>query len=129
MIETITKSSYQPREAVINFIDVMRRRNLVIEEEGGALFFVRVNDKTLTEIKNNSFLLRGPAYMERLILSEGDNIHIIGLFLNRKFDMFQGVRMIIDREKPKSISWWNKNTTKFIYRRILCHKHGLSPQL
>ena len=100
----------------------MRQANLICENEFGQAFFLRVDDKTLQEIKNNPQMLTAIEAYKDLFFMRGSNIHIIGLYLNRKYSILQGMKKLILQEHPKSISWWNKNMTKFNIKEVICQQ-------
>jgi len=114
------------QEQVYNFISLMDDTGRMYSCDDGFGFFVKLNDEWLEKIKYNPLLPANPEVMKILLTQEGKNIHFIGVYGNDVIrrgllSMRQGIKEIIRKENPKSISWFNKNMNNFIFRRIKCH--------
>ena len=105
-----------------DFICRMDEGKRMFSNTDGFGFFIRVDEGWLEKIKQNPKLLLNPIAMKLLLMKNGENIHLIGVFGNKGNKGFtsirRGLRELIAKEKPKSVSWFNKELTKFNYRRL-----------
>lgn len=108
------------QEQVYNFICLMDDTGRMYSCEDGFGFFIKLNAEWLERIKQNPLLLIDPNVMKDLLTQEGRNIHFIGIYGKRLSSIRQGIRSIIKKENPNSISWFNKDMSKFVYRRLRC---------
>jgi len=107
-------------EQVYNFVTIMDENHRSYSCNDGFCFFLRLDNVALSKIKENPKLLTDPDTIKGLLFCAGDNIHFIGVY-GRKFRVIrQAIREVIAKEKPTSISWYNQDMSKFIYRRTLC---------
>jgi len=120
MIATLEKISSQSKEAVYHFIDLMRKNGRLVEAKEGLCFYVKVTDWEIYKIKQNKdYLLHN---IGMLLSSNGNNLHIFGLVLDSHVNIRWYLKDLITKENPKSVSWWNKDMSRFISRRMICHQ-------
>jgi hypothetical protein len=118
------------QEQVYNFISLMDDTGRMYSCDDGFGFFIKLNDEWLEKIRHNPLLLTNPETMKVLLTQEGKNIHFFGVYskhngIHKEFSACkQGIKEIIKKENPDSISWFNKDMSRFIYRRIVCHQHS-----
>ena len=118
MIATLEKISSQSKEAVYHFIDLMRKNGRLVEAKEGLCFYVKVTDWEIYKIEQNKdYLLHN---IGMLLSSNGNNLHIFGLVLDKPVNIKRHLKDLVIKENPTSVSWWNKGMTKFITRRIIC---------
>jgi len=108
------------QEQVYNFISLMDDTDRMYSCNDGFGFFIKLKAEQLEQIKHNPALLTNPEIMKDLLFQEGKNIHFIGVYGKRLSSIRQGIREVINKENPNSISWFSKDMSKFIYRRLKC---------
>ena len=110
------------REKVYDFICAMDDAGKMYSNDDGFGFFIKLDAGWLEKVKQNPKLLLNPIAMQLLLRKNGENIHLIGIFGNEGNKGFvsirRGLRELIAKEKPASISWFNKKLNKFNYRRL-----------
>lgn len=77
--------------------------------------YLCLSDKSLQEIKNNKDLLIHPETIKQYIKQNGDNLHIVQL-LGNGGDIRELKSQLFLAKNPKSISWYNRSMTKFLYK-------------
>jgi len=117
------------QEQVYNFISLMDDTGRMYSCKDGFGFFVKLNDEWIKKIRRNPLLPTDPDIMKILLKQNGKNIHFIGVYGNNivrrgLLSMRQGIKEIIKKENPNSISWFNKDLNNFIFRRIKCPTPG-----
>ena len=126
MIDAIMKYdvlSKHGREGATVFVNRMVRDNKVIIEEEAFAFYVKVDDKTLDDIAKDPGYITKPINILRMLESKGDNVHFFGIISIKTNgiairSILRGIKDTIEKEHPKTISWWNKDMNKFITRRF-----------
>ena len=107
-------------EQVYNFVSEMDEGRRLYSNPSGFCFFLKLDDKALDRVRTNPRLLTNPLLIKDLLFQSGDNIHFIGAY-GKGFQVIRyAIRDVAIKEKAKSVSWCNKDMTKFIYRRIKC---------
>ena len=110
------------REKVYDFICSMDSNGRMFSTDDGFVFFLRLDAGWLEKVKQNSSLLLNAVAMQALLRCKGDNIHFIGIYGNENNKGFvsirKGFREFIAKEKPISVSWFNKNMTRFVYHKF-----------
>lgn len=127
IVEIVASNQVLSKDQILLFCKVMTQLRKIISNENGVAFYVKVSDSILEQIRKNPDLPKDPKYMQHLITSSGDNVFIFGLYTTKQNEgRFQSIRVglteIIEREKPKSVSWFNRRMTKLFYRRTECHQ-------
>ena len=89
------------------FIDWMRELDRCYEINGLTILYVRVTDDILDKISKSAWYLRHNIY--KLAKGDGDNIHIFCII--GKGNLVRELR--VAKMRYKSISWWNRDLTKF----------------
>jgi len=87
-----------------------------------AAFYYTLDDNTFNKIKEGKLKITDLRNAERLIRSKGKNIHF-GICASRGWKPIrEGIREVIKRENPKTISWFKKDLSKLniFTRRKLC---------
>ncbi len=106
------------KSMIDNFVSLMRYSGRTYSCPDGFAFYLKLRDKQIKEIKKNPELLTRQDSMKLFLKQDGDNIHFIGIYGKKIISIRQGLKEIIKKEKPRSVSWYNKDMTKFIFRRI-----------
>jgi len=100
---------------------------VVIVKDGnriaGVGFYYKLDNVTFKRIVNRDLDI-GLTVTAYICLSQkGSNIHFILVVAKSMVNILKGLREVIKRENPKTISWFSPDMNKiFIRRRILCHQ-------
>lgn len=102
-----------PRWRALSLLD-RYEKNIIVERENGiiigAAIYIRVDDETLSEIMEDSSLLRRIHDYSKDWGKDGDNIHFIGLVANGIKPILRGLRSI---KNYKTVSWYNQDNSEF----------------
>jgi len=131
-IETMVQALLNCKEykltdpVIVNtFVNTMVSNDRVMYEQEGFAFYVKCSDEMLAKIEANPGFILDTDNLIEVFKSKGDNVHFFGV-VSIKTNVFksilQGIKDTINKEHPKSISWWNRDMNKF-NRRNLCHIH------
>lgn len=129
MVEVLIRSyDYKcPVSEVMTFVTNMIRADKVIYSTEGFAFYVKTSDELIKEIESNPGFILQPGNLMRVFTTPGENVHFFGVIsTNKNKDITQsilrGLKDTIDKEHPKTITWWDRTMNRFI-RRNLCRKH------
>ncbi len=78
----------------------------------GVAVYLTLSDETFNELKN--FKLEG----DDLFTEQGRNVHFIILAADNGHVILQGIKEVIKKERPKTISWFNPDHTRLHTRRF-----------
>ena len=110
------------QKKVYDFICLMDSTGRMFSTAEGFVFFLRLDAGWLEKIRQKPSLLLNTVLMQTLLRKEGKNIHFIGIYGNENNKGFvsirKGFREFVAKEKPISVSWFNKDMNKFNYRRL-----------
>ena len=100
----------------------MRDGHYIYQGDGFAFYF-KCSDEVLKMLKEDKSILCSPGEMGKLLAGDGENIHFIGIYSTTPHNtgymsIARGLNKLIKKEKPKSISWYDKQMKKFIIRRF-----------
>jgi len=107
---------------VYNFVSAMDEGNKMYSNPDGFCFFLRLDKKTLDKVRTNRQLLTNPKLIADLMKQEGKNIHFISAYGKGVQVIRKAIKYIIANESPDSVSWYNKNMSRFIFRRVKCRQ-------
>ena len=90
----------------------------------GASLFVRISDDDLWKIEYGFLDLTNQENIAKLLNGSGDNIHFIYVLADSMKTILRGLREVIKKENPKTVSWYNPEMTKFnkfnLRRSLIC---------
>ena len=115
-------------ENIEALVDRMIADDHYISEQQGFAFYIKCDDETLDSVIENKELLTNPLLAQALIKGVGDNVHFIGIYStdassNGFQSIIKGMGKVIEKEHPKTVSWYNRTMEKFIIRRVSsCHQ-------
>lgn len=101
---------------LLSLLDRFQGNNIVIKENNkilGAGFYIRVNDEILNQIEIRK--IRNFDTLHHQLNQEGDNIFFPMVIADNTKTILRGLKEVIKKEKPKTISWMRD---KFYKRRI-----------
>ena len=104
--------------------EMNRLQRLIFEDKDNYAVFVSITDESLEKIKQNNKIFSDEGFMKRILLEEGDNIHILFLKCPGRKSMVRNyIRSLL--KQFKTISWVSNNLTKFSILRsrqcTMCH--------
>jgi len=109
-------------EQVLHFISYMEDTGRSYENKDGFCFYIKISAEQLAKIRQNPEILIDIEVMKDLLIQDGYNIHIIGAYGKGKSIIRKAIKEIAKIENAESVSWFNKDMTKFINRRFICHQ-------
>ena len=125
MIEILKRSYTYPEGAdITTFVTKMIESDKVIFQREGFAFYVKCSDEMIDKIHANPGFILNTENLIEVFRSQGDNVHFFGIVsTNHSIQpILDGLKALIAKEDPKTVSWWNKDMSRFIQRRFLCHK-------
>uniref|UniRef100_A0A6M3LH58 Uncharacterized protein n=1 Tax=viral metagenome TaxID=1070528 RepID=A0A6M3LH58_9ZZZZ len=121
-------------EQIDKFIELMEDSGNMYSCKEGFAFYFKLNGYWLELLWESPHLLLNHNIINILLKQSGEHIHFIGVYAQNKENNLQrhskevmsidykamrrAIKEIIKREHPKSISWYNRDLTRLIYRRI-----------
>jgi hypothetical protein len=109
------------------FVSKMVHSDMVIYEQEAFAFYVKCSDDMLAKIQANPGFILDANNLIEVLRSTGDNVHFFGILSTKTNgvvtnQILKGIQDTIEKEHPKTISWWNKGMNRFNTRRISCHR-------
>ena len=88
--------------------------------------YAKISDETLWKIEYGFLDLKNSRDIQEVLNDKGNNIHVLYLLADGQNSILKGLRKVIKKENPKTISWFNPEITKlnkFTLKkeRTLCH--------
>lgn len=114
------------RWQLLSLLDRNEDKIITVKENNefkGSALYVRISDETLWKIEYGFLDLTSFNSIQEVLNDKGNNIHFLYLLADSYKTIMKGLREVINKENPKTISWFNPEMTKFnkFKRRILCH--------
>ena len=121
------KSFYKdiPLEILENMI-VQHGSKMVYSKKGdvfrGVVMWARIGDESLARIIDKKHY--SVKDMQAMLAEDGDNLHFLFLICEDSKDLLRGLRFIVNRERPKTVSWFNPEMKFNIFKSevVLCHQ-------
>jgi len=98
-----------PRWNLLSLLDKNRDKIAVIKEGKfikGAALYLKLTDNSLSLIDAGVINLKSPDTIRELIKENGDNIHFVGVLADGTRTILKGLKDVIKRNSPKTISWF-----------------------
>ncbi len=108
----------QPSLEALEYCIKMRFDKIIIiqhEKIEGVAVYLTLSDETYKELKDMNF---DHADADSLFAENGKNIHFIILAADNMHVILQGIKEVVRKEHPKTISWFNPEHTKLYKRRF-----------
>jgi len=121
------KEKFQ-RWQILSLLDRNEDKIIYLKERGIfklASLYVMLTDETYQELLEGKLDLRDRQVLSKMLQEKGDNAHALYILTNGFNNIRKGIRILIDREHPKTISWYNPNMSKIMNYKLggkLCHK-------
>ena len=113
---------------ILNLID-RHQDKIVFVKDGkkfkGAAMYIKLDDDAIAGILEGMIDPTSPDDMRILLSSQGDNIHFIFIVADGIKTILKGLRKVIAKENPYSVTWFNPDMEFRLikYRRELCQSH------
>lgn len=111
-----------PYEAVEALVDKMLANGHYIYQGNGFAFYIKCSDAALDNLKKDKSILYNTEKVRELLDGDGPNVHFIGLYGDRQgngyISILRGLKELVKKERPSSISWFDKEMKRFILRRL-----------
>lgn|SRR3990167_10319639 len=104
------------RWQLLSLLDRNEDRVVIIKENEkikGSALYLQLTDETLWQIKYGFIDLKNPETVNRMLREQGDNIHFLYVLADGVKTILRGLREVIKKENPKTVSWYNPEMTKF----------------
>ncbi len=101
---------------LLSLLDKNEDKVIVVRENTvlmGCGMFVRISDEQLWKLQYGFIDLTKPNEIQELLNSKGENIHFLYLLADGIKTILKGLREVIKKENPKTVSWFNPSMTKF----------------
>jgi len=98
-----------PRWRAISLIDRNQDKVAFIKEDGilvGVAFYFKLEDNTLKGVEHGFISLEDPELIAQLLEQNGRNIHFLGVLADSGRIVLKGLRGVIKKENPKTVSWF-----------------------
>lgn len=116
-----------PKWKLLSIIDNNLDKVAFIRENGnlkGAALFFKLTDSTLFGVDVGFISLKDPEVIKRIIKENGKNIHFIGVLADNMKTVLKGLRQVIEKENPKTVSWFKPDMNKVHFVKLRgqsCH--------
>lgn len=118
-----------PKWRLLSIIDRNMDKVAFIRKDGelkGAALFLKLTDATLFGIDVGFISLKDPEVINNIIKENGDNIHFIGVLADSGRIVLRGLREVIKKENPKTVSWFKPEMDKVHFIKLRGKKCHLS---
>ncbi len=83
--------------------------------------YFKLNDETLNKVVDRELDLSVPENVVFCRKQNGRNIHFFLCVSEKMKLILKGIKMLIKRENPKTISWFSPDMKDIFVRRLQCH--------
>lgn len=107
-----------PRWKILSFLDKHKDRFICIYENGkikGFSIYLKLTDETLYKVLCRDFQFKDFKSIDNALREDGENIHFVRLISDRISIIRKGIKRVIEKEKPETISWFNKDIDKLFF--------------
>lgn len=116
------------KEQVANLLTIYDKQVIVIRKEEGVFhkrqvikgvgFYFRLSNRMLKEVKDRIVDIGNPRNAIYLLRQNGRNIHFAFLVAKGVKTIMKGLKEVIKREQPKTVSWFDPSMEHFFIRKI-----------
>lgn len=113
------------RKQFKNFLNIYNDRIIRIEDgkEPKAIgIYLRLTDESLEMIRTGKIDMRDSKTINRLYKENGKNIHFFLCAAENMIAIRKGIKKMILRENPRTISWLEPDMKRIFIRRLICHQ-------
>jgi len=116
------------RWQLLSLLDKNEDKIIIVKEDNkfkGAAMYAKLTDETLWQLEYGFLNISNPDTINRMLQETGNNIHFLCLIADGVKTILKGLREVIKKENPQTVSWYNPEMTKFnkFKREVqLCHQ-------
>lgn len=121
-----------PLWKLISMLDNNEDKIIYIKENGifrGAAIFCKLDDGLMEELVMRKLDLTNPYHMRRALEADGKHIHFIKVLSDGYKTVMKGLRQVIQKENPETVTWFKDDLKKLHFVRIkrgeLCQQRSL----
>jgi hypothetical protein len=100
---------------ILSLFDKNEDKIITVKENGefkGSSLYLKISDDILWKIEYGFIDLTKPDEVAQMFNSKGDNVHFLYVLAGGVKTILRGLREVIEKEKPKTVSWYNPEMTK-----------------
>lgn len=101
---------------LLSLLDKNEDKVVVVKENNnfkGAALYVRLTDETLWKLRYGFMRVDNAWDIQQMISEKGQNIHFLYLLADGTTTILKGLREVMRKENPKTISWFSPDMSKF----------------
>ena len=109
------------KEQVENLLTIYDRQVIVVKDKEvikGVGFYFKLSNRTLKEVRNKTLDIGNPTNAVYCLKDNGRNIHFVLLVAKKVSVILKGLKEVIRREIPITVSWFSPDMTQFFIRRL-----------
>jgi len=114
---------------LLSLLDRNDDKIITVKEDNkfkGSALYSRISDDILWKIEWGFLDMSKPQDIQEVLNGKGNNIHFLYLLADGQKTILKGLREVIKKENPKTVSWFNPEMTKLnkfnIKRSLICHQ-------
>ena len=116
-----------PFSQILSLLDRNEEKVVAIKDEKnfkGAAMYLRITDNSLWKLITGQIKIDNIDDMKNLFEEKGDNIHFIYVLSDSMKTTLRGLKMVIKKERPHSVSWYKPDMSIHILnlRSEICHQ-------
>lgn len=100
---------------LLSLLDKNEDKVITVKENNkfkGSAIYVKISDDELWKIQYGFIKTDDPGEIVKLLNNVGDNIHFLYVLADSQKTILKGLREVIGKENPKTVSWFNPEMTK-----------------
>lgn len=104
-----------PKWKLLSLLDRNEDKIILIEEKGKSIataLYVKLSDKMFSKLKFGFVDVGNSNDIQELLNESGDNIHILYTLSDGFKAIRKGLRKLIEKENPKTISWYEPDLSQ-----------------
>lgn len=112
---------------LLSLLDKNEDKVIIVKEGNvfkGAALYVRLTDDTFWKLHYGFIKIDNPQNIQQILNEKGENIHFLYLLADGIKTILKGLREVMIKENPKTISWFSPDMSKLnnfkLKRRELC---------
>jgi hypothetical protein len=94
---------------VLSLLDKFEDNVIVVRENDeivGVAIYLMTDDISIRRVKSYVYRLNNPEHILEIMKRKGDNLHFIGVVAKDVRIILKGLKRVIKKENPKTISWF-----------------------
>ena len=106
---------------LLSIVDRNADKVVYVRDRGvlkGAAFYLKLTDQSLHLVDLGVISLKERDIVENLIQEDGDNVHFVCVLADNAKTILKGLRQVIKKESPKTISWFKPDMDKIHFVKL-----------